>query len=408
MNSPSQCLQRLSVLLLLLLPLVWSGLVHAETVTITVFDRVEVNPGAQRVTTTVDLPIGPWDGLTYEVHYDGVDDPWDRVASLSVLKDGKRIELRRDITDYGWDTREKADMSHFARLLQGPTELEIYIPSWVGTVGWRVTVTFTYTRGMGYRAPSAVLPVTSGMEEIANGDVATPFSRTYKVTLPPNLTDLGFQLIATGHSYEGRGAEEFGPARTITVSLDGKALGSYRIWKTGCDHPNNHGTTYARSGWCPGMKVDPIYVPVTNAHLLAPGEYNVTIAFNRLSSYFFVSLSGYLSVSGERPANPPRILLAGWWDSVLRSYTGSVRPRVVLSDPDQDATRVDLLVAGQPTGLVLTDRGETQDGNPRDGFFADNLNVTTKLWPTPPVLIEMVALDQNGNRSGVWPYLNVW
>ncbi|RLC44809.1 MAG: hypothetical protein DRH70_08415, partial [Candidatus Coatesbacteria bacterium] len=61
---------------------------------------------------------------------------------------------------------------------------------------------------------------------------------------------------------------------------------------------------------------------------------------------------------------------------------------------------VEVLLSGQPTGLLLLPSGT-------DGQYSLNTQIAPGLLPAGQFLLELVATDTDGNTSDVWPYFTV-
>ena len=79
----------------------------------------------------------------------------------------------------------------------------------------------------------------------------------------------------------------------------------------------------------------------------------------------------------------------------------------IVTDPENDATEVEIMLAGQGTGLYLYDDGTNGDTGAGDGVYQWLL---PDLGPTSnpvTILLELEARDLAGNHSHIWPYLVV-
>jgi hypothetical protein len=103
---------------------------------------------------------------------------------------------------------------------------------------------------------------------------------------------------------------------------------------------------------------------------------------------------------------PPTILVAGWWDTYVTSSSGGTITMVALCQ-DEDVESVQIYYDGVPTGVFLVDDGTQGDQTPGDGLFTLSVAAGPGLAPAA-YLLELVAVDQAGNESMVWPYLEIY
>ncbi len=106
----------------------------------------------------------------------------------------------------------------------------------------------------------------------------------------------------------------------------------------------------------------------------------------------------------DTPSTPPKILMAGYMNSrITASGGGSLDLLAWVTDPDgADIARVQVYFNRVPTELELPvyDRDNGV-------FYLQDVPVGAGL---PPIdyLLELKAEDFSGNKSGLWPYLNIW
>ncbi len=106
---------------------------------------------------------------------------------------------------------------------------------------------------------------------------------------------------------------------------------------------------------------------------------------------------------------PPKILLAGYWDTYISSASGgNMTLLAFITDPDGDPiTRVDVCVDGSPTGLEMFDDGTHGDFGVGDSIYGITLPIPAGAAPPMNVPLEIQATDSTGAQSDLWPYLNV-
>ncbi|MCA9283816.1 MAG: hypothetical protein KDA22_01275 [Phycisphaerales bacterium] len=195
-------------------------------------------------------------------------DPWDRIASISVVDDeGVEREIVRYITPYHRGHEWTVDVSDFRPWLRGQRT----IVQRCGTYGegWVVTVTFRFCPGPTDRLAERVEPLWSGSCVI--GDPDRPPSGFYlprTVSVDDSTIGAKVVTIVTGHgmSPNTNNAAEFMPIwRTLVVN--GTPFRN-RLWKTDnylnpC-RPQGGTWKYDRAGWAPGDVVAPWEVDVTS------------------------------------------------------------------------------------------------------------------------------------------------
>ena len=116
------------------------------------------------------------------------------------------------------------------------------------------------------------------------------------------------------------------------------------------------------------------------------------------------------SFTTEPPPNAaPKILLGGYGDSYVTSEEGGIFTiNALVSDPygEDDIASVRLFYQGLPTPILLYDDGEHGDFRAGDNIYGYQLEIPPGM-PEGNYLFEIVAYDEDGNESDVWPYLTV-
>lgn len=101
----------------------------------------------------------------------------------------------------------------------------------------------------------------------------------------------------------------------------------------------------------------------------------------------------------------PEILVGGYLYSRLASDQPFAMTIVAYTE-DPDVSSMDLSIAGVFVGS-LNDRGVEGDFVAADGLFAYSLTLGELCLAGGEFLLEIVALDNVGNRSAPWPYLKI-
>jgi hypothetical protein len=206
-------------------------------------------------------------------------DPWDRVASLSVVTEkgtngapDTEIEIARYITPFhvgaGWDI----DVTDLRPLLAGERTLRAFIDTWVGPgsqfgAGWLVSASFEMIGGVPEREPIAVVPVWPRRSAVY-GDPKKPIGDSVppQMVALPEASSYVLRTFVTGHGQGNAGncAEFCSREHTITA---GTTPHPATIWRKDCattGAPKQQGTwKFSRAGWCPGADVTPWTIDVT-------------------------------------------------------------------------------------------------------------------------------------------------
>ncbi len=309
----------------------------ADDVAVQIFsgDRIEFDqerPQDGRVIeTTVELPPAPADQrdarritatvtvrpvLKGEASQRRPGDEWTRVGSLEVVVDGAdgaptTVELVRFTTGYGQGGTFTQDVTALAPLLGGSRTLRLTI----GTnrkPAWEVSASLLYTAGgVGYRRPVFVAPLF--FERALTADNSRLEAT---VVIPPGLARPRVRLISTGHSTDGGPANEFVTC-THLLAVDGREVVSWRPWSEAggglretnpwagrrtIDGRQVWSSDLDRSGWQPGLVVEPLLVPVPE---LTPGRHEVTLEVLGVRPQDRDHAHGYWIVSAVIVADEP-------------------------------------------------------------------------------------------------------
>lgn len=223
-------------------------------------------------------------------------DPWDRLGHLRVVEidsTGAEIhtEIARVITPYDITGGSRPDsctfvldVTDYESLLHDSVTLRNYIESWMGNeYGWVVTIRFGFIPGTTELEAFRVENLWQ-YGHLVYGDPENPIESHLDprmVEIPGDAVAVKFRAITTGH---GQGntdnAAEFS-YKWHEIVTNGVPDGHY-LWRSDCAantcSPQGGTWPYNRAGWCPGDKVDPWDVDVTE--WVTPGEpaefdYNV-------------------------------------------------------------------------------------------------------------------------------------
>jgi hypothetical protein len=260
----------------------------------------------QTVERTIDLPPAPKNQrdaqritaiVQVEPIYSTVDgrlrpnDLWTRLGNISIVvpaDDGgpiKELELVRFITGYGAPGTFKQDVTALAPHLYGRQTIRGFISTYSDKPGWKLSVSLRYTdEGVGQRRPVFAERVFHHPHVTAEH----PKLET-RVEIPTGLDRPRLRIITTGHATQGTMAENEFISCTHILRIDGEEIARWRPWSEGGGplRPLNptagwnridgrvlRSSDYDRTGWHPGLVVEPLMIPVPE---LTPGRHTIEL-----------------------------------------------------------------------------------------------------------------------------------
>ncbi|MEO5584631.1 MAG: discoidin domain-containing protein [Flavobacteriales bacterium] len=261
--------------------------------TVTSFDGAVIDfgtIGSQWYAGSYTLPqsVGAYDQIIAHLsvtcpNVPGGCDDWDRLAWVEAkAPNGKWVELIRYITPYGRACDHSLDVTDFASILQGNTEIRMYIETW-GTGGWKMNLDFTYQAGTPDYLYSTVQEAWHGNYNFGDPTNLQPLDT---VLLAPGwgVGSASLRLVTTGHGWGSNNtsnAAEFFHANHH-LYLNGSHSFTQDLW-TDCN-PNPDGCSpqggtwqYDRAGWCPGSIAAPYNYDLTP--YLGEGPFNLSYIF---------------------------------------------------------------------------------------------------------------------------------
>jgi len=211
-----------------------------------------------------------------------VHDKWDRAGSISMSLAGMAdIEVIKFITAYGGMTKHEADVSHLSPLLNGPVTFKGFVDTWISP-GWKIDFSLCFEPIEDDGSPDWALGVLNEQgvteEKLRDGDMKV------SVSIPDGMERIVMHYLVSGHCTDGTDADEF-ITKDNVVMVDGKEVYRFRPWRSDCLRfrvlnpytrrwsDGNWSSDYSRSGWCPGDKVDPVAIDLTEH--LSPGEHTI-------------------------------------------------------------------------------------------------------------------------------------
>lgn len=136
--------------------------------------------------------------------------------------------------------------------------------------------------------------------------------------------------------------------------------------------------------------------------------FSVTDEFNAEEFDWFLTELAMFSAAPAPAGSPPFIMLAGYMDTDI-SYQdgGTLNMLAYVTDPDSAIASVEIYYAGMPTGVFLNDNGFSGDFGAGDGLWGLLLEIAPYTVPAGEYLLELRAMDTEGNLSDLWPYLTI-
>ncbi|MCB2201027.1 hypothetical protein KQI63_16640 [bacterium] len=282
-------------------------------------DGVRVEDNGRIIVTDTELPT--FDSpIRIEAHltlhpipkpesYIEVYDKWDRAGSIRLRAEGQPdIELMRFMTSYGGETSHTLDVTRYAPLLKGKVTIAAFIDTWVSPA-WHVDVSLEYLPVVEYDnatwASGVYLEDSFNAQEMGDGVERT-------VTIPEGLKRVVMSYISTGHCTDGTDEDEFVSKANI-ILVDEVVVHRFYPWRDDCQQYRarnpytrrwNNGTwssDYSRSGWCPGVEVNPEEIDLTDH--LTPGTHTIQFVIEDMRPIDENNHFGYWRVSSA---------LVGW------------------------------------------------------------------------------------------------
>ena len=239
-------------------------------------------------------------------------DPWDRAGNVYLSFPGmENIELLKFCTGFGGISNLEQDVTDLSPLLRGNVTINGFIDTWVNP-GWQIDFELIYTKNEEVEKSdwSKGIYFTTGMVKNSVTD-STP---SVKVTIPENHDRIKLIYYTSGHSINGNRDEFY--TKDNVIYIDDQEVHRYRPWRTDCgdfkDRNPYSGSWYdngkrvysyelSRSGWCPGDKIYPLVLDITD--YVEPGEHEIRYAIENIykngDSYGYWRVSSYLAGWGE-------------------------------------------------------------------------------------------------------------
>jgi len=267
--------------------------------------HVRTSDNGRRISRPVTLqpPEGPCEIVArVRIHpipndVNAVHDKWDRAGNVRLsAPDGNDVEIVKFITAYGGFTEHEEDVTHLAPLLRGERTFHAWIDTWVSPA-WLVDFELTFRPAEADSVPEWMAPWLDEAPRRAP-DWATGVLYAEQVTredldagdlvrelvVPEGTRRTELRVLSSGHCTDGSGADEF-VSKDHVITVDGKEVHRYRPWRTDCRafrdrnpycrrwFDGSWSADYDRSGWCPGDRVEPLVLDLTEH--LPPGRHEL-------------------------------------------------------------------------------------------------------------------------------------
>jgi len=246
-----------------------------------------------------------------------VCDKWDRAGNIRLVKDGMAdIELVKFITSFGGETAYDVDISQLAPLLTGDCEFRGFIDTWVSPA-WQVDFSLTYETIADSSEDGLYIDFVYNpdwgrgimFEPSYTAEKYADSGLTVTVDVPEGTKRILLNYLVSGHCTDGNGADEFVPKDNV-ILIDDQVVYRYQPWRDDCRQFRSvnpytgrwsdgyWSSDFSRTGWCPGDKVLPLQIDVSD--FLTPGKHTITFRVegvrpkNDKGDYGYWRLSSYL------------------------------------------------------------------------------------------------------------------
>lgn len=219
-----------------------------------------------RITARVTVHPIPKDELS-------VYDKWDRAGSIRLMSDSfPDLEIVKFVTAYGGLTDWSVDVSHLSPLLRGQVQIAAFIDTWVSPA-WQVDFSLEYKLDNTLPEYHWVTPLF--FENSFDLEKYADTGAVMDAAVPEQQQRVMLYYLVSGHCTDGRGADEF-VRKDNVLSVDDIAVFRYQPWRDDCRrfrevNPYTRrwsdgywSSDYSRSGWCPGDVIAPLVLDLTD------------------------------------------------------------------------------------------------------------------------------------------------
>jgi len=270
-----------------------------------IYSDIELPEYAAPVKITAYVAIHP---IPQDIR--SVYDRWDRAGNVRLSREGMAdVEIIKFITSYGGFSEYEVDVSHLAPLLRGPCMIKGFIDTWVSP-GWKMDFKLTFETVEEETNPRWAHGLTFvesfNDKEMGNNGV------TKEVEIPDGLERVIMKYYVSGHCTDGRDADEF-VTKDNVIYVDDRVVYRFRPWRDDCRQfreanpycarwsEGYWSSDFSRSGWCPGDRVYPVDIDLSD-HLTS-GKHTVRFMIENMRPEDDDGHFGYWRVSS---------LLVGW------------------------------------------------------------------------------------------------
>lgn len=235
-------------------------------------------------TTKIELrkPLGYNDSTIADITIIS-EDPYDADTTWDVFEAKESFELARVITPYGgymrtgangynsgWKHIHTFDVTDYAPLFQGDTEIRAFYGGW--SSGFSVTVDFEFIEGTPPREVKEVRNLWQTGGDGWNYQSHTHFEQNHAVPMdvdfPGDINGAKVRFIPSGHGFDNNTACAEFCERNYYLKLDGTQFGSENMWDDKCGEnpifPQGGTWLYDRANWCPGLRAHHFDHEITN------------------------------------------------------------------------------------------------------------------------------------------------
>lgn len=244
-------------------------------------------------------------------------DAWTRAGSLSVVVPGdgagpdQEVELMRFVTGFGGPGSFKQDLTSLSPLLHGKRTFRLHLSTY-SNPGWIAGATLEYcAQGAGYRRPVFA-------QFLFNDPHVTAKQPRLRATvdIPAGLGRPRLRILSTGHATDGGPENEFITCPNILL-VDGREVAQWRPWAEQggsvrelnpmagqqiIDGRELWSSDLDRSGWHPGLVVEPQMVPLPE---LTEGRHDIELEIRGIRPQGADHAHGYWRVSAVVVADEP-------------------------------------------------------------------------------------------------------
>lgn len=271
----------LLISLLLTLSAAHAGIIVGHDTTIIAMDKVPLINGNKDSTISVAFPDTSFKYekilMSYSLSKPAAGwDPYDRVAEVSITKNGETFEIARIMTPFSKACGWTVDVTDFRPVLAGTVDLTAFILYYVtagSQQGYLVSISFQFIGGNPKKEAFKIQNLWTN--NVVNnrweyGCYLHPIENNIpsrQIVIDHQADSVKVNVNCTGHGqFNTNNCAEF-CLKEHTLRVDSTYDYRHDLWRTGCNantcSPQSGTWTYDRAGWCPGADVIPWLVDIT-------------------------------------------------------------------------------------------------------------------------------------------------